>query len=98
MIFHLNGYWFNKVAIGKKTKEYREKNKYWKPRISKIKKGDLIYFQRGYSGLKIKARVKNIRILSQDKIPYLIYKYFDCDENKNRSFYEIAFELINIEM
>lgn len=56
--------WFDQIASGKKTVEYREIKPYWDKRL-KGKKFDEIYFKNGYSAfapfMKVKCEGINIR-------------------------------------
>lgn len=40
--------WFDEIAAGRKTEEYRECKPYWKARLNQKKHYDIIYFRNGY--------------------------------------------------
>ena len=56
---HLKREWFEKIASGEKTKEYREMKPYWNVRLQDPKAHEIKYvsFQLGYSGPKMLFRV-----------------------------------------
>ena len=60
MNFNLKKEWFEKIKRGEKTHEYRLFKPYWNVRISKLKKGDIITFCKGYP--KLTAVVENVDI------------------------------------
>ena len=59
---HLKREWFEKIASGKKVKEYREMKPYWNVRFQYPKNHEFKYvtIQLGYSGPKMVFRVVSI--------------------------------------
>lgn len=74
LIYH----WFKEIESGLKK------------RLSRLKKGDLVVFHRGYSSRTITRRIVNIRGVDGWNLPNEVYQFFGCP-NESR-FFEIAFE------
>ena len=86
----LTYHWFDEIESGRKTCEYRRFTAGWKKRLSRLKKGDLVVFHRGYSSHTITRQIVNIRVVDGWNLPNEVYKFFGCP-NESR-FFEIAFE------
>lgn len=82
--------WFDEIAAGRKTAEYRRITPYWEKKLTNIKPGDCIVFHRGYSDKTIKCRIRHIGIVSGWDMPHREYKYFGCPNESQ--FFEIEFE------
>ncbi|MBU4308272.1 MAG: ASCH domain-containing protein [Nanoarchaeota archaeon] len=63
--------WFDLIASGKKTKEYRKIKPYWNKRLVG-KKFDEIYFKNGYSKNAPFMRVE-FKSIKKEKENYVIY-------------------------
>ena len=59
--------WFDKIASGIKTSEYRECSPYWNKRLNN-KHYDFVIFHRGYTNTTVKFKIKSVNIttLSND--------------------------------
>ena len=86
----LTYHWFDEIESGRKKCEYRRFTEGWSKRLSRLKKGDLVVFHRGYSSRTITRRIVNIRVVDGWNLPNEVYKFFGCP--KESRFFEIAFE------
>ena len=92
MNFVLTKHWFDQIASGLKTKEYRENSPYWKKRIASLESGDLITFSKGYTSIKIMKVITDIQYISWHRLESInpeVAEYFK--DSKVGSFWEISF-------
>lgn len=85
----LTYHWWDKVASGEKNAEYRRFTANWRKRLSRIHRGDLVVFHRGYTDRIITRRIENIRIIVGWDLPNEVY-YFFGKPNEDK-FFEIQF-------
>lgn len=89
----LTYYWFKEIEFGRKKCEYRRFTEGWSKRLSRLKKGDLVIFHRGYSSRTITRQIVNIRVVDGWTLPNEVYQFFEC--SKEAKFFEITFEQTN---
>ncbi len=84
--------WFEEVASGRKTSEYRKACGVSGRLVEKMKPGDMIVFHKGYSGELIRAKVTGICALEGWRLPDAEREFFGaCNDVK---FYKIDFEIM----
>lgn len=85
----LTFHWWDEIAEGRKTCEYRQFTEYWRPRIGCLKKGDKIIFRRGRFGQTLTRTVENVRLVVGWNLPNEVYNYFG--KPNEEKFFEIQF-------
>lgn len=81
--------WFDLIAAGRKTREYRRFTEAWRKRLNRLQRGDLVVFRRGYTRKTITRKIEGIRVISGWSLPEDEYHFFGCpNEDK---FFEIQF-------
>nr|DAY83251.1 MAG TPA: activating signal cointegrator [Caudoviricetes sp.] len=85
----LTHHWWEEIAAGRKTSEYRRFTEGWRKRLSRIHRGDLVVFHRGYTDRIITRRIENIRIIVGWDLPNEVYCFFG-KPNEDK-FFEIQF-------
>lgn len=88
--FVLTFYWWNKVAAGEKTSEYRRFCPGWSKRLARLKKGDEIILRRGYTDRTLTRRVECVRVVNRRDLPAKVRDFFSA-HNENQ-FFEIVFQ------
>lgn len=85
----LTHHWWEEIAAGRKTSEYRRFTDGWRKRLNHIQCGDLVVFHRGYTARIITRRIENIRVITGRDLPNEVYDFFgQLNEDK---FFEIQF-------
>lgn len=85
----LTFYWFEEIAAGRKTCEYRRFTDGWRKRLNGWQRGDLIVFHRGYTGRTLTQSIKDIRVITGWDLPNEVYDYFG--KPNEEKFFEIRF-------
>lgn len=86
----LTHHWWEEIAAGRKTSEYRRVCPAWIKRIGSLKQGDKIVFRRGYTGVTLKRTVETVRVIPGWDLPNDVYKFFGCPNETQ--FFEIQFQ------
>lgn len=85
----LTHHWWEEIAAGRKTSEYRRFTERWRKRFNRIQRGDWVVFHRGYTDRIITRRIENIRIIVGWDLPNEVYDFFG-KPNEDK-FFEIQF-------
>lgn len=85
----LTFHWWEEIAEGRKTCEYRRFCEGWRKRLNGLQRGDLVVFHRGYTGRTFTRQIESIRIIDGWKLPNDVYKFFGCPNESQ--FFEIQF-------
>lgn len=86
----LTFFWWDKVAAGDKTSEFRRFCPGWNKRLARLKKGDKIVLRRGYTSRTLTRRVECVRVINGWDLPNDVFYFFG---NPNESkFFEIVFQ------
>lgn len=88
----LTAKWFDLIAEGKKTVEYRRATEYWDNRLCKFKPGDTIRFRRGYTNTAVYARIDYFTLYTYRMLPEDVRKFMPCKE-EGEMFFAIGFTL-----
>ncbi len=82
--------WFDAIAAGRKTAEYRRITPYWENKLRQVKPGDCIVFQRGYSDKTLRCPILSVRKVAGWDLPNAEYNFFKCPNESG--FFEINFK------
>lgn len=85
----LTNHWWEEIAAGRKTSEYRRFTDGWRKRLNHIQCGDLVVFHRGYTDRIITRQIENIRVIVGWDLPNEVYDFFG-KPNEDK-FFEIQF-------
>ena len=86
----LTFHWFDEIAEGRKTCEYRRFTANWQKRLEDVRPGDLVVFHRGYTSITITRRIEQIRVISGCDLPNEVYQFFGCPNESK--FFEITLD------
>ena len=81
--------WWDEIAAGRKTCEYRRFTEGWRKRLNGLKRGDLVVFHRGYTNRTLSRRIEQIRVIGGWNLPNDVYQFFKCPNESQ--FFEIQF-------
>lgn len=81
--------WWDEIAAGRKTCEYRRFTEGWRKRLNGLKRGDLVVFHRGYTNRTLTRRIEQIRVIGGWNLPNEVYQFFKCPNESQ--FFEIQF-------
>lgn len=81
--------WWDEIAAGRKTCEYRRFTEGWRKRLNGVKRGDLVVFHRGYTNRTLSRRIEQIRVIGGWNLPNEVYQFFKCPNESQ--FFEIQF-------
>ncbi len=81
--------WWDEIAAGRKTCEYRRFTEGWRKRLNGLKRGDLVVFHRGYTNRTLSRRIEQIRVIGGWNLPNEVYQFFKCPNESQ--FFEIQF-------
>ena len=81
--------WWDEIAAGRKTCEYRRFTEGWRKRLNGLKRGDLVVFHRGYTNRTLTRRIEQIRVIGGWNLPNDVYQFFKCPNESQ--FFEIQF-------
>lgn len=82
--------WFDLIASGKKTSEYRQVKPFWTARFKNAKPGDEIIFRRGYSHVITVRKLTGVSIVEGWQLPEAEREFFGpCNDVK---FYKVDFK------
>lgn len=85
----LTFHWWDEIAAGRKTCEYRRFTEGWRKRLNGLRRGDSIVFHRGYTGRTLTRRIEDIRVIVEWNLPNEVYEYFK--KPNEEKFFEIRF-------
>lgn len=85
----LTYHWWEEIAAGRKTCEYRRFTANWRKRLADVRPGDLVVFHRGYTGRTITREIENVDVVDGWDLPYDVYDFFD--KPNEEKFFEIRF-------
>lgn len=85
----LTFHWWEEIAAGRKTCEYRRFTDGWRKRLNGVKRGDLVVFHRGYTGRTLTRQIESIRVVDGWNLPNDVYKFFGSPNESQ--FFEIQF-------
>lgn len=85
----LTFHWWEEIAAGRKTCEYRRFTDGWRKRLNGLQRGDLIVFHRGYTGRTLTRQIESIRVVDGWNLPNDVYKFFGSPNESQ--FFEIQF-------
>lgn len=88
--------WFDQIARGEKTTEYRVNNKFWADRVCMLEEGDWLVFHRGYTNNTIRAKYKKLDLLEYEDLPADVQKFMES-KKKAIWFFAIDFEVVRFE-
>ncbi|WP_428055377.1 hypothetical protein [Candidatus Avelusimicrobium alvi] len=86
----LTHHWWEEIAAGRKTCEYRRFTEGWRKRLNRLNPGDVIVFHRGYTNRTLTRQIKGIRVIPGWDLPNDVYKFFGCPNETK--FFEIQFQ------
>lgn len=86
----LTYHWWEEIAAGRKTCEYRRFTEGWRKRLNSLQRGDLIVFHRGYTGRTLTRQIERIRVVDGWDLPNEVYQFFGCPNESQ--FFEIQFQ------
>lgn len=90
IVFFLTRKWFDLVASGRKTSEYRQVKPFWTRQLKDAKPGDCIIFRRGYSHVETVRTLAGVSIVEGWQLPEAEREFFGpCNDIK---FYKIDFK------
>ena len=90
IVFFLTHKWFDLVASGQKTSEYRRVKPFWTARLKDAKPGDYIFFRRGYSHVITVRKFVGMSIVEGWQLPKAEREFFGpCNDVK---FYKVDFK------
>lgn len=85
----LTYHWWDKIASGEKSAEYRRFTANWRKRLADVRPGELVVFHRGYTNRTLACRIEQIRVISGWDLPNEEYRFFGCPNES--AFYKIKF-------
>jgi len=85
----LTYHWWEEIAEGRKTCEYRRFTEGWRKRIGGLTKGDTIVFHRGYTNVTLVRTVETVRVIAGWNLPNDVYNFFK--KPNEEKFLEIQF-------
>ena len=86
----LTYHWWEEIAAGRKTCEYRRFTEGWRKRLNGLKRDDLVVFHRGYTGRTLTRKIEDIRVIGGWDLPNDVYKFFGCPNES--LFFRIRFQ------
>lgn len=86
----LTYHWWDEIAEGRKTCEYRRWVPGWRKRLNGLKRDDLVVFHRGYTGRTLTRKIEDIRVIGGWDLPNDVYKFFGCPNES--LFFRIRFQ------
>lgn len=82
--------WFDLIASGEKTSEYRQVKPFWTRLLKDAKPGDYIFFRRGYSHVITVRKFVGVSIVEGWQLPEAEREFFGpCNDIK---FYKVDFK------
>ena len=82
--------WFDLIASGEKTSEYRQVKPFWTARLKEAQPGDEIIFRRGYSHVITVRKLTGVSIVEGWQLPRAEREFFGpCNDIK---FYKVDFK------
>lgn len=86
--------WYDLIASGQKTTEFRKKTPYWERRLKGVKKGDFIVFRRGYTNTTLSAAIVKITPYGYSALPQEVRDFMEGVQSGGDLFYAIEFKLL----
>lgn len=72
----LTYHWWDEIAAGRKTCEYRRFTEGWHKRLNGLRHGDSVVFHRGYTNITLTRKIEEIRELTGWDLPNDVYHFF----------------------
>lgn len=90
IVFFLTRKWFDLVASGQKTSEYRRVKPFWTRQLKDARAGDRIIFRRGYSHVETVRTLTSVTVVEGWQLPEAEREFFGpCNDVK---FYKVDFK------